>query len=572
MEFWGNNNELYFTLEGRFVQQAVSGEAMWTRTYSHTGVLALLFPIFSFDSGSSSQGTIKIVSDRSPGNIAVLDDDDYIIKWVNPADESKYDPYRVNHKFAINTVRTGGIDNNFQAMVIWTETPTGVLTWTIDGVGVVASSQLLPSTAMGNPVLTRMSPNGEGIFTIKTLPYTSDLDVLDGAWIKITTTGYENVGAYLENKTIAVSTGQITGFALVEPNDSKAVNLNDFTSFQLQRQKDAQGLPTSDFRLFINESLGYIGASPYVFDIDINELFIFNSVDYFENNGLAMTAILWNLTFDENDGTIRIINKELSEVDGNNIIYLGRDPSTNTRLVALGDGSDVDWKMQIMFNPNTYTTQRFSDNDDLLVQCCLGTVNEVGPPPNGYETGNINYEIFCPPEYVINSVSSASFNYVIPQDAQTCDALIIPWCDDNKTNIVCSCLYPSDLPLLPDNSTITTYQTCFSLNCVLSGYIPIDQRGTDGKLECPSTTLCDELYNAEEIDGPIYTDAKSVISCVDPDPEPEPFDWMLLVYIGGGVAVLIAIIVGIVVGVSEGDKKKQKEERSKKLLQYGIKI
>jgi len=532
-EFRMRINTLYCQTPSSEGQVVVDGKGAWVGLTTE----------INFLSTSSTEATVKFTYD----GLTIMLGDDNIMTWVDSTTEGNYESYRYLHRCVLQAVVTYAEPvTGYQTMAIWTQTPTRALTWETVGNTIVGNEQLLASSMFDTltPVVLRsdggvnpipflfISDYPHPIITRDGNRFSTNLEYLDGAWVKLSTSSYLTKGI-----TITPTNDEYEHNRIVMPETGYS-----HVPIQLQRQVE-NGIPTSDWKLYINVANGYLIT---------NEGFDYAFTEYNNTFPVNESDLLWNIELNENNKTIQLFNKA-------KMLYLGKTDEDNIILVELKDATD--WNMDILFSPTQSTYERYENSDDLKVQCCTDTVDEVNSTPTGIGGDQYNYEVYCPPDYIITQLMvPSSSSYIVPQDAQTCDALIIPWCDDNKTNIVCSCLYPSDLPLLPDNSIITSYQGCFSLNCISSGYIPIDERNTEGKLECPAT-LCDELYDAEEIDGPIYTDAKSFISCVDP--EPEPFDWMLWVYIGAGSLVLIAITIGIIVGVSKVKNKKRREKKVK---------
>ena len=528
----------------------------------------------------------------------VLGDDDEIMEWVPTTQEATLDEFRYIHKFFVHVGPTSFGPPIIQCS-IWTETPTRRKTWRREGSGIFADETLPPTKRLreistANPradqnVATKMY-SGESSRTGRLLPAYTGLtdDILDGSFFKLTRPEYPYQGLYILRRRPSGSGGIDDAYCVLDASDATFDFPNTYEVsfgyyvFQLERQFDTEGVPTGHWKIYVNNQHGYLGT-PRLTSSNSDKLYVMSqsSDDIVESQAWNVENTLWDITIDESKRTIQFENVDLKAAGEPNRFWgenlSGRNASPFTQMRDAANASS--FVFDILFIPKQYEQNRYELSDQLTIQCCRDNVTEIGIPPIGFGE-QINYEIFCPAEFAPTNLNPpSSTGFVLPQTTAACETFITSFCADSETkdDLACSCINLTDLPLLPDNATITTYELCFSNNCRNYGYIPLAQQDINGGLSCPLTTLCDILDDEEEKDGDIYNDAQVILGCSgsspDPDPEPEPEGlsilWISVIAVGG--VLFLGLIIGLAVGLpaAERSSKKKKEEEE---LQKDLKL
>lgn len=522
----------------------------------------------------TNETAIATTTFRHSGLTLVLADDDVTMEWVPTTQEATLDTYRYVHKFVTHIAPASF--GSYQQAVVWTETPTRRKSWRREGSGLVADEKLPPAkfmrdvfdvnpTSNNNLITSLFTSAGVAAYTRSLPSFTGTDDLLDGAWFKLTRPEYPNNGLLIFRDEPTGSGEQ--AYCLIDAND---VTLNyptdyetvyGFDAIQFERVFDTEGAPTGEWKLFVNQFHGYIGTSEFT---RLGSRYIMTQAS--DNITVLgpwnVTYFNWELNIDQVNGTIQFENVGLRDIGEPNRFW-GADQNTLKPFTEMRAAADVaTFDLDMLFVPNQYAFERYDSSTPLTIECCRRNVTETGIPPSGFGA-EINYDIYCPADYSP------------PTSTAPCESFMSAYCTapETKDDIACSCFDPTDLPLLPDNATITTYRPCFSVNCRTAGYVPLDQQDDLGNLSCPLTTLCTELAAEEVKDGDIYGDAKMIVGCSSGPPEPEPEDsfplvWIIVIAVGG--VALLALIIGLAVGLpaaARKEKEKKEEEELKKDLE-----
>lgn len=467
------------------------------------------------------------------------------------------------------------------SLVIWTETPTRRYTWGRVGDAIIGDASVPPATYMQTVTDSpEASPNVPGqfvfrgtpksqVFLTQTLmPYFSNFDLLDGAFLKCATTGYFGLNVTRYEGTI--STINQPGYALVYPsltqNDSNVWIPCDtpYYPFQLRRNRDVFNVPTGSWEIWMGEYHQRLCTGSTV---QTGGRVVVTEASQADFGNWVVTNFNWGIEFNDTSETISIYNWDLKE-NGATDYWLGE--GTNDGLspwVRLHPPSTrVEYPVQFLFAPLAYEYNRYANQEELLVQCCSSTVTEIGPPPEGYAdvSANISYGIFCPTTHLPDPITSD----IKTNASAVCDPLLVDWCGraENETKSLCACINPFDAPPLPDDSLINAFKRCFSQQCRDFGYRTAGMLvPSTGQLDCP-TELCTNIINIEEGSNVEFEEAKQIIDCTDEggngggDTGGSGIDTMTWIYIIAGSVVAIGIIIGVSIGVSQANKNKKEQE------------
>ena len=505
-----------------------------------------------------------------------LDETDGIVKWIAGGDPDIN--YRHKCSYVVSTADTF----RFFTLAIWTETNTNRYTWKRVGNTIVGNANdppakymqienELPVESAGRNVVGQfyfiITNNNEIIRNQTTMPFTSSIDRLDGAFLKCATSGIYGLGQ-----------GNFVGFSPVPAGDLlvdvlKALSAPDsftpsdstipYYPLQLRRNRDVNNNPLNSFEIWAGKHYQRLctGSSASLED------FVIMESSQAKSSSWNPTNFNWGFEFNDTNKTVSIFNQSLLDASATNIWMGIYDGATAVRLRPYADR--LQFPAQFLFIPIQYEFDRFGLYDDLKVQCCNNSVGDF-PPPTAYQndTTPISYSIYCPSSFVPESVTSVIKTNTTGQ----CDLLMEAWCvlDENKLTSICACLNPFDVPPLPDDSLINGLLYCFSNQCRTLGYKTSEMFNLNGELECPDE-LCTNIINIEKGSNVEFDEAKQIIDCTDNGSPTDPgtgLSTMTLIYIIVGSVVGIGIIIGISVGVSEANKankaKQAKEEKEKK--------
>lgn len=502
-----------------------------------------------------------------------FDESDQIVKWrlgLNTDLEHRCAFVRTTGPHAGNPIA-------WNQLVIWTETPTRRYTWKRVGNQIQGFDDLPPATNMqildDNQLV---SFSQEGLFsfrvdtnqqqrTVSPMPFFSDLDMIDGAFIKMGTSTIFGLG-YSEYQGTNASIPQL-GFGFVDVAELPATSdgvwtFSDpqFWPVQLRRNRDIFGTPTGTWELWLGSDLGRICST--------SDRPSGGRVTIFEKSGTDpdwdIKWFNWGFEFDAINQTIAIFNADMLD-DGFLEIWMGQGTNDNLspfqRIRTLAERKA--YSCEFMFAPEAYEYRRYAREEELLVECCSSTVDEVGPNPIGYlgSGSDIKYEIFCPETHLPDPITSN----IKTNASGVCDPLLVEWCGrpENELKSLCACINPFDAPPLPDDSLINAFKRCFSQQCRDFGYrtagmiIP-----STGQLDCPQE-LCTNIINIEEGSNVEFDEAKQIIDCTDDGGGGGTggMDTMTLIYIIVGSILGLGLIIGVSVGISEGNKAREAEKK-----------
>ena len=548
-----------------------AGPIVLTSSQSFAGNVGITITANSSD--TDAQPTISIYNDGKTFYM-YFDESDQIIKWSSGIDPA----LNYRHKIAY----VGNNVLNF-SLVIWTETDKRRYTWRKEGNTIIAESDVPPATYLqyntASPYLEfgvgqfRITmPNSATSQNISLLPYFSDLDMIDGAFMRLATTNFRGLGhAYYSGLDSGIPRpgSALTDNALISSTNDYFDATGDYISIQLRRNRDINGVPTGSWELWAGDELQRICA-------DLNPQVGGLRVVYMESSTIfgpwIPTYFNWGLTFNDTAKTVTVFNYDLAEQGENNVWFAAGSQDNLEPWVRLrGPGQKVEYPCGFTFAPYAYEYRRYAREEELLVECCSDTVDEIGPEPIGYinSSSNITYDIFCPATHLPDPITSN----VKTNSSGVCDPLLLEWCGrtENELKSLCACINPFDAPPLPDDSLINGFKRCFSQQCRDFGYrtagmiIP-----STGQLDCP-TELCTNIINIEKGSNVEFDEAKQIIDCTDDsggdgggdgggDNGSGEFDIMLMIYIIVGSVVGLGIIIGISVAISEGNKSRSKEK------------
>jgi len=404
--------------------------------------------------------------------------------------------------------------------------------------------------------------------------YYDDLNVLDGAIIKLGR-AIATPGAPVVSQTIGMGIGYWAPtlpsrqFLLVDMNynnaGSSGGNLDDtgfaWTQFQLRRLRDSFGVPNGLWEIWAGDYYKRLGTQT---NRDLTYGYSVSAEATTLESGIGVSRFKWILNFDSSDKSISFENADLVN-EGEPWTWMAPIDATDRKAIVAFESFANRFKFNLisLFVPIAYEKDRYENNTALLVQCCSATVDEIGPPPPGYEGNpeNINYDVFCPSTHLPDSVSSL----IKTTSSGVCDPLLIDWCQEteNSTTSLCACLNPFDAPPLPDDSLITAFKRCFSQQCRDFGYRTAGMITNDGSLDCPDT-LCVNILEIEEGSNVEFDEAKQIINCEGDGGGTDPetgLDTMTLIYIIVGVVVGLGLIIGLAVGIPAAIKGNKEEKR-----------
>lgn len=497
----------------------------------------------------------------------VLSLDETSVEWVPTTELATMEEYRYRMKAIIHiSLRSWSA---FQQMVIWNETPTRRKVWRRVGSTIIVENNLPPSEVMRGVDIANPIGHGAHIMAIergsatvlsRDLPSTtSTADLLDGSWFKVTRPSEPYLGCVVYNTNVINDQGSnVLAYVLLDVN---VVSTDLAASDNIQYAFDAMQLEqvpgTGEWKIYINAFQGYLGTN--VPGTNNERIYPMTQAN---NNGTVWSVdnLIWDLHFDAVAGTVQFENVGLRTAGIANRYIGSFDDSvdgTRAHLRMREESKSHHFNFGLLFVPDLYEYTRYNNSPPLIVECCTDNVTETGTPPIGYGTA-VNYSVYCPSQYVPTTVGTYT--------SGACDTYIIDYCnlDEHKNEVVCSCIHPTDLPLLPSNATIVSYQPCFSVLCQNGGYVPLSQRNTLGQLDCPVETLCDTLATAEIEDNVEYNDAQTILDCTDAVPEETTslsLFWISVIS-GGGLLLLIAIIL-IFWSLTKG-KSKEEEKSTRK--------
>lgn len=510
-----------------------------------------------------------------------FDETDNIVKWIAGGDPNIN--YRHKCSFVVSTSDTF----RFFTLSIWTETNTNRFTWKRVGNTIVGNENDPPAKYMqiqnpdpievaGRNVVGQfyfIINNNEIIRNQSTMPFTSSIDRLDGAFLKCATTAafglgyghYTGVFGSISTEADAlvdISLVADTPGAWVQPD-----TVMPFYPLQLRRNRDVNNNLLNSFEIWAGQSFQRLCTGSSVQTGGRVVIMESSQANY---GGWVPTNFNWGFEFNDTSKTISIFNQSLLDAGATDIWIGAGTPDGLEAWVRLQPYANrVQFPAQFLFIPIQYEFDRFNMYDDLKVQCCNNSVGDF-PPANGYQNDMtpVSYSIYCPSSFVPESVTSVIKTNTTGQ----CDLLMEAWCvlDENKMTSICACLNPFDVPPLPDDSLINGLLYCFSNQCRTLGYKTSEMFNLNGELECPDE-LCANIINIEKGSNVEFEEAKQIIDCTDDDnggggpTDPGTgISTMTWIYIIVGSVVGLAIIIGISVGVSEANKAKEKEEAEKK--------
>ena len=570
MYFLGEEQNITFrTSQQYYISDIKEGLVTVTSNLSNAQQFQV-FPVFS--TTPTGVGTI-IMRHVNLGLTLILEDDEDFLQWVPTTQEATLDEYKYKHKFMVH-IAPASFGSPIQQCSFWTETPTRRKIWKRNGSGINVSEYIEPvyyprivyeaEIVGGNCWMSAMIGDSSVVDSKRLLPdYSTPLTdaLLDGAFFKLTRPEYPYQGLFINQKTPPGTSED--AYCVFDANDLTFIHPNEyevpigFYAFQLERQFDSEGIPTGHWKIVVNWFHGYLGT-PELTESNSDKLYVMSEKSDSLGDDWKVKNFVWDITIDESKRTIQFENVNLRNAGEPNR-YWGACMDTNAPFTQMRSAADVSsFTFDILFIPIQYEMDRYASNDKLVIQCCENTVDEFGNSPSTGVGEEFNYEIYCPAEYSptnLNPPSSAGF--ILPQSTSACETFITNYCTDSETKneLICSCINLTDLPLLPENATITTYELCFSNNCRNHGYVPLAHRDTLGDLSCPLSTLCDILVEEEEKDGDVYNDAQFVLGCASSSPEPEPEPeglsilWISVIAVGG--VIVVGLIIGLVVGSSK---------------------
>lgn len=566
--------------EGHYIATpTVEGPVVLTSSSSGKADLGVTVTFNGTD--TDAQPTISIF-DAGQTFYMYFDEDDLTIKWSSGIDPA----LNYQHKIAFVGIsgNHAGLPTIFFSLSIWTETEKRRYTWRKEGNAVISESDVPPATYLQYATTEPNIEAGVGQFrfnisfsaripqTASPLPFFSDLDMIDGAFIKLATTGVFGLGysQYQGTNSGIPRLGDALADVNLLPMEGESTAVFAFSdmqyiSIQLRRNKDTFGNPTGSWELWTGDELQRICAdlNPQVGGLRV--VYMESSTQY---GAWIPTYFNWGLEFNDTAKTVSIFNQDLVDESETNA-WFGEGTNDNLEpwVRLRGSGQRIQYPCQFVFSPLSYEYRRYAREEELLVECCSDTVDEIGPDPIGYidSSSDIKYEIFCPATHLPDPITSN----VKTNSSGVCDPLLVEWCGrtENELKSLCACINPFDAPPLPDDSLINGFKRCFSQQCRDFGYrtagmiIP-----STGQLDCP-TELCTNIINIEKGSNVEFEEAKQIIDCTDEDGGDGGdggsggIDTMLLIYIIVGSIVGLGIIIGISIAIAEGNKTRTEEKK-----------
>lgn len=461
-------------------------------------------------------------------------------------------------------------------VAIWTETQTSRFTWFIDVL--TADSLERPETAIIKASET-IAPASESFRdllyfdyrsvttdvykTIATMPYYDTFAELDGCWIKL---GRVSGGVPVsENQYYGIT---LEFFRTFQGNEGNfLIDYQTTTSADQTRNKwvplQIQRVPnTNRFRLFHSDNFGLIGTTQNEQASGKGRVLL---TQHLNTHPFSVTNFDWTFDFFPGTRTVHLINASLSNIARR---YATTDNGGVVQLFEQNRATSL--TLEIIHSPIVYEQLRYGAHDELKVQCCSETVDQILPDPKGYgTTALIDYSTFCPSLYLRDPISTTTSSTAI------CDALIRDdWCvrPENQASGLCACINTPDVPLLPQTTFFDGVKFCFSELCRLEGYALANQSTNVGGLDCNIESLCANILTIEEGSNVTFDEAKQYINCqsTDPNPDPDPDNpsgdpdnvtiW-IVVGIIGALLIIIGSTIGIVAAVKNGKKKKKKKSK-----------
>lgn len=481
--------------------------------------------------------------------------------WVNATEVGELDTsiWYFNHRCVVSSVSypnstTLTRPNNVTLRGI-TETETSRYSWFLEDSpnnskqAFVKVSEDLPPTNVPwdhhifmNFANSTLSANAPKI-QIQDMPFSNDLSVLDGCWIKLgRSAGGDPVsnspynGAMLYPVRVKVSGVNLNIKALGDFQQQTSV-YERFSLFQLRR------IPSTDhFELFHSSEYGRLGTANYDTDPFLTKVVF----ELLNSSSVVAENFEWKLDFSPGGRDIYLYNTTKHE-------YLTFDSGEIGITSSLGRACPL--TLEIIQSTVSYEKVRYNRSDDLKALCCSETASKVLPEPKGY--GNnvlIDYSRFCPPEYLRDPLTTST------QSTLLCDSLMEIWCrlEDNKSIDLCSCFSALDAPALPDDPLIHGVRFCFSTTCRESGYALRSQLTNLGTLDCDLQTICSNLLVIENRDYTDYPDARAYIDCDENGHQPcQPYRGdgeVNLVLVGVWVAVAIVSLLLLGLSIAYGRK------------------
>lgn len=532
-----------------------------------------LYVKMSFDPAVIS-GQAKISIESADQKYRVYyDETDGFLKWS----EGTVGGLNYDHFYVFVYNQQTNTSTRFQTFGVWTRTVDRDCAWLQEGSTIIPNPLYPINPSIEFSRISSVSPDDQMRVTFVSpflggsaeLPFYDNVDLLDTSSLKLGWTddlslSVWGLGFALPLIAMPDGPGEIShALAWMYAAEQNTAGFGSITSkwtpFKLFLQN------TGLFHIQFN---GGIGATPDFLATDTgNPLgYIIGSQSPFP---WQPTNINWGLDFDSVSKTVSIYNADLQEAGETNIwIGVGLTDGTEGWCRTTTFANRLVLGAQFLYVPIAVTEDRYANSEPLQIQCCSDTVDEMAPSPTGEDINTtIDYSQFCSSTYLPDT----SLALIKSAASPACDVLINEQCalPENFNSPFCSCINPSNLPLLPSNSFFDSYLYCFSSTCKLSGYRTGSMIDTAGDLQCPSQ-MCDIILEDEKLNGVTYNEAKALIECVDDGgeggggEEEEGIDTMVIIYIVIGAIVALALIIGLAVGIPAANKKKKKEKKKKK--------